>query len=69
MSDPAKREISQQPVCMKHLGLLRTNPYAIKDNLLLDDVATAVDEVNEFKQRRGADDRGLHVDPGSIATR
>ena len=68
MSDPAKREITRHPLCMKHLGLQRTNPYAMKDNLLLDDVATAVDEVSEFKQRGGrtivdCTSIGIHRDP------
>ena len=51
--DPDKARISREPVCMSNLGYLRTNPYAIEDNLLLDDVDIAVDEVQAFEQCGG----------------
>ena len=44
--DPEKRALSHLPVCMRHLGTLRANPYAMKDNLLLDNVDTAVEEIS-----------------------
>src|SRR5689334_6878969 len=51
--DPEKRRLSELPVCMRHLGLLRSNPYAMRDNLLLDDVDTAVEEVQLFQKGGG----------------
>lgn len=47
-ADPAKRAQSQQPVRMDNLGVVRRNPYAIRDNLVLDDTAMVADEVREF---------------------
>jgi len=51
--DPEKRALSRLPVCMRHLGTLRANPYAMKDNLLLDDVDTAVEEIGLFQKSGG----------------
>ncbi len=51
--NPEKQTISQQPLCMGNLGAVRMNPYAIKDNLLLDDVDIAVQEAEHFKRHGG----------------
>jgi phosphotriesterase-related protein len=47
--DLEKRRISHLPVGAETLGALRSNPYAVKDNLLLDDMEIAVAEVLRFK--------------------
>jgi phosphotriesterase-related protein len=52
-ADPQKAEAARQPLCMENLGLVRINPYAIRDNLLLDDVAVAIREVEWFRQQGG----------------
>ena len=52
-SDPEKKQISEQKVNIKNLGRLRLNPYAVKDNLLLDDMTIAVEEVFYFKNAGG----------------
>jgi len=52
-SNPEKRRISREKVSMHNLGRLRLNPYAIKDNLLLDDLDTIVEEVLYFKNLNG----------------
>ncbi len=52
-SDPQKKLISQQKVNINNLGRLRLNPYAVKDNLLLDDMELAVKEVLCFKNAGG----------------
>jgi phosphotriesterase-related protein len=52
-SDPEKKLISAQQVNIKNLGRLRLNPYAVKDNLLLDDMEIAVEEVCHFKNVGG----------------
>lgn len=46
--DPEKRRISREPITLSNVGVLRRNPYAICDNLLLDDVELAVAELNRF---------------------
>lgn len=52
-ADEEKRRISQQPLCMRNLGAVRVNPYAIRDNLLLDDLDTAATEVEAFQSLGG----------------
>jgi phosphotriesterase-related protein len=52
-SDYEKQIISKQKVNINNLGRLRLNPYAVKDNLLLDDMETAVSETMLFKQAGG----------------
>jgi phosphotriesterase-related protein len=46
--NPERQLLSQQPVAMDNLGVLRRSPYALLDNLVLDDVALAVEEANRF---------------------
>ncbi len=52
-TDPRKLEISRQPLCMHNLGYVRSNPYAIRDNLLIDDVDTVTQEVNDYAEHGG----------------
>ncbi len=51
--DPEKRRISHEKLNIGNLGVVRRNPYAIKDNLLLDDPKTALGEVNAFASLGG----------------
>jgi phosphotriesterase-related protein len=52
-ADPAKRRLSRQKITLAYSGLLRRNPYALKDNLVLDDFPTAVSEVKRFRAAGG----------------
>ena len=52
-NDSEQKRISMQKVDNSNLQLLQGNPYAIKDNLLIDDVETAVKEI-ELSKRAGA---------------
>lgn len=51
--DPKKDMISKQKVNINNLGRLKLNPYAIKDNLVLDDMEIAVSETLIFKNSGG----------------
>ena len=42
-----------EKVSMRNLGLLRRNPHALKDNLILNDYAVAREEIMEFKYAGG----------------
>ena len=42
-----------EKVSIKNLGVLRRTPHALKDNLILDDYKTALDEVMHFKYAGG----------------
>ncbi len=61
-ADPEKARLSELPVTMHTLGRLRRNPYALRDNLLLDDLEIAVDEAKAFKRLGG----GCIIDCTSI---
>ncbi len=52
--DPEKSRVSHQELRMENLGVVRRNPYAIEDNLLLDDLELTVAEVNEFMNLGGS---------------
>lgn len=52
--DPQKRAISKQDVDIRNLGLLRRNPYAVRDNLLIDDFDLVLSEVLHFKRLGGS---------------
>jgi len=52
-SDPEKDRISREPVSMANLGWLRRNPYAVRDNLLLDDLDLAAQELEPFHSLGG----------------
>lgn len=51
--DPEKDAISKQQVHINNLGRLRLNPYAIQDNLVLDEMEVAVAETLLFKEAGG----------------
>ncbi len=53
-TDPEKRAEGQQKINMANLGLLKRNPYALKENLLLEDLDVAVDEIMYFKNAGGS---------------
>jgi len=66
--DPEKRRVSEQPVGADNLHVLRSNPYAIRDNLLLDDLELAIAEVGYFQRAGGTTivdctSIGIHRDP------
>lgn len=50
----AETAVLEQPVRMDNLGLLRRNPYVVRDNLILSDAAVAVREVG-FLRKHGVD--------------
>ena len=52
-SNPQEKAVSRQKVSRSHLELLRRNPYAMRDNLLLDDIDLAEREVDRFKKLGG----------------
>ncbi len=67
VEDPAT-----QPVEMWNLGILSRDCYALKDNLLLDNEAVAVEELNFFKRAGGdtvvdASLPGIGRDPEALA--
>lgn len=51
--DPSKRLLAREKVNAENSDLLRKNPYAIKDNLLLSDMKAAVEEAGAFKEAGG----------------
>jgi phosphotriesterase-related protein len=51
--DPERRRVSRQKLCLANSGIVRRNPYAIKDNLLLDNLSLAAKELREFKRVGG----------------
>ncbi len=51
--DPERAHLSEQKVAMANLGVLRRNPYALRDNLLLDDVDLAIQELAPFQKLGG----------------
>ena len=52
-SCPEKARIGRERVSMAHLGLLRRTPYALKDNLVIADLDTAIAELGRFKDAWG----------------
>ena len=55
----------EAPVSLEVVGILRRNPFLIRDNLLLDDVDLAIEEVARFKEAGGS----CLVDVSSIGIR
>ena len=51
--DAESARISRQKVRMANLGRLRRNPYAVRDNLVLDDPAVMAREARAFKELGG----------------
>lgn len=52
-TDPEKRRLSQEKLALSNIGVVRRNPYAVMDNLVLDDFNLAIDEANRFVQLGG----------------
>lgn len=52
-SAASKRALSEQPVQMSNLDVLSRNPYAVRDNLVLNDVVVAKEELLRFKRAGG----------------
>jgi len=66
--DAEKRRISRQKVDISHRDVLLNDPYAIEDNLILDDFELAVEEVGFFKKAGGSTivdctSKGINRDP------
>ncbi|HZR93193.1 MAG TPA: hypothetical protein VFA44_12405 [Gaiellaceae bacterium] len=51
--EPSRRSLAEGKVTMDRLGALRRNPAASRDNCLLTDLSTAVEEVADFHQLGG----------------
>ena len=49
----ARRARSEGKVCLENMDALSRNPYAVKDNLVMDDVALAEQELLRFKLAGG----------------
>ncbi len=69
---PGIEDPATQKVEMWNLGILSRDCYALKDNLLLDDEAVAIDELNRFKEAGGntvvdASLPGIGRDPQALA--
>jgi len=51
--DPERRRTGEQPLTAQNVHLVRRDPYAVRDNLLLDDVALAAREAMHFRRAGG----------------
>jgi phosphotriesterase-related protein len=72
-NDPERRRLGLRPVCPETVETVRRDPYALRDNLLLDDVDCAVAEVERFRDAGGrtiveCTSRGLGPRPADLAT-
>ena len=70
-TEATRKALSEQPVSIKNLDVLSRNPYAVKDNLVLNDVTLAEKEVMEFKKAGGdtlvdATSVGIGRDPEAL---
>lgn len=52
-SDALMQQRSKQKVSLEHLDILRRNPYALKDNLVLNDFDLAAEELDYFVKAGG----------------
>jgi phosphotriesterase-related protein len=71
-SDPDIRRLGLRSVSEETAYLVRRDPYALRDNLLLDDVECAVKEIERFKNIGGrtivdCTNRGLYPRPKDLA--
>ncbi len=71
--DPEKRRISHEKLHMGNLGIVRRNPYAIKDNLIINNLEMAVKETSLFSGLGGntivdCTSIGIHRDPQKLQT-
>ncbi|MBN1917431.1 MAG: hypothetical protein JW889_05940 [Verrucomicrobia bacterium] len=72
-ADPERRRLGLRPVCPETVETVRRDPYALRDNLLLDDIECAVAEVERFRDAGGrtivdCTSRGLSPRPDALAT-
>lgn len=70
-SEATKRALSEQEVSINNLDILSRNPYALKDNLVLNDIKTAEEELLYFKIAGGrtivdATSVGIGRDPEAL---
>jgi len=70
-SEVSLKSVAYQKVRMRHLGLLRRNPLAMRDNLIINDSALAAREIMEFKRAGGGcivdvTNLGLGRDPEAL---
>jgi len=52
--DPEALRLFQERVSIQNIDVLRRNPFLVKDNMVLEDLDTAVYEVNRFKKAGGS---------------
>lgn len=52
-ADPGERRRSHEPLSESNVAAARRNPYAIRDNLLLDDLDVAIEEITAFQTLGG----------------
>lgn len=52
-ADPERRRLAHEPVGPAQCAWLARNPYAVRDNLILDDVNLAVEELGYFRDLGG----------------
>lgn len=69
--DSEKRRISRQTLGMENLGVVRLNPYAIKDNLVFEDLELTIQEIERFKTAGGSTivdctSVGIHRNPEKL---
>lgn len=67
----SRRALSEERVSLSNLDVLSRNPYAVRDNLVLDDVAVAEQELLRFKRAGGdtvvdATSIGIGRDPEAL---
>jgi phosphotriesterase-related protein len=67
----SRRALSEEPVALSNLDVLSRNPYAVRDNLVLNDVAAAEQELLRFKRAGGdtvvdATSIGIGRDPEAL---
>jgi phosphotriesterase-related protein len=67
----SRRALSEEPVSLSNLDMLSGNPYAVRDNLVLSDVAVAEQELLRFKRVGGdtvvdATSIGIGRDPEAL---
>jgi phosphotriesterase-related protein len=70
-ADPLQRQRSHEPLTAANAALVRRNPYAIRDNLLLDDLELAAEEVAPFQAAGGrtivdCTSVGIHREPRKL---
>ncbi len=54
VDDPEARRRSREAISLQNYGYLRRNPYALKENLIMDDPAVMAEEAFYFKRAGGS---------------